>query len=57
MYDCYSFANTDQAEFDPIEFCDIDPPARLINWLIQATVSAFLAPFPLGLIPVWEDEF
>ena len=57
MLDCYSFCNTDQPEYDPINFADIDPPAQLINWLIEATVSTFLAPFPLCLIPDWEDDF
>lgn len=55
--DCYSFANTDQSEYDPINFADADSAPRLMNWLIKATVSAFLAPFPLCLIPMWEDEF
>lgn len=57
MLDCYSFADTDQPEYDPINFADADPAPRLINWLIEATVSAFLAPFPLCLIPMWDDEF
>lgn len=57
MLDCYSFCNTDQPECDPINFADIDPAPRLINWLIEATVSTLLAPFSLSLFPDWEDDF
>jgi|GEM_PF-3743849 len=62
MYDCYSFCDTDQPEYDPIEFADIDHAPRLINWLIESTISAFLAAYPLyfliaAIATNGEDDF